>query len=87
MSIDAHPPWYLAHNAGHNAHGFKPSPRFEVDMVTIEEDLEMLATAVEMGINPFPPPKKKRPWGKFALASFMTMIMLSAVSKLMMRFV
>jgi hypothetical protein len=56
-------------------------------MVTIEEDLEMLATAVEMGINPFPAPKKKRPWAKYALASFMTMIMLSAVSKLMMRFV
>ena len=27
-------------------------------MVTIEEDLEMLAKAMEMGIDPFPPPNQ-----------------------------
>ncbi len=55
-------------------------------MVSIEEDLEMLATSLEMGIDPFPPPKKPKPWGKYALATFMTIMMLSWVSKILMRF-
>ncbi|MCS5525786.1 MAG: hypothetical protein NZ737_01760 [Candidatus Poseidoniaceae archaeon] len=55
-------------------------------MVSIEEDLEMLATSIEMGIDPFPPPKVARPWGKYALASFMTIMMVSWVSKALMRF-
>ena len=56
-------------------------------MVTIEEDLEMLATAIDMGIDPFPPPRKKRPWAKYAIASFMTIMILSWVSQYLMRFV
>jgi len=55
-------------------------------MVTIEEDLEMLAQAMRHGIDPFPPAKPKRPWGRFALASFMILLMLSWVSRIMMRF-
>tara|TARA_B110000444_G_scaffold145604_1_gene136157 strand:+ start:5956 stop:6126 length:171 start_codon:yes stop_codon:yes gene_type:complete len=56
-------------------------------MVTIEEDLEMLATSLDMGIDPFPPPREKRPWARYAIASFMTIMLLSWVSKYLMRFV
>jgi hypothetical protein len=56
-------------------------------MVTIEEDLEMLATAIDMGIDPFPPKKEKKPWAKYALASFMSIMMISWVSKFLIRFV
>tara|TARA_B100000767_G_scaffold227641_1_gene217675 strand:- start:1059 stop:1229 length:171 start_codon:yes stop_codon:yes gene_type:complete len=55
-------------------------------MVTIEEDLEMLATSLSMGIDPFPPIREKRPWAKYAIASFMTIMMISWVSKFLMRF-
>ena len=53
---------------------------------TIEEDLEMLAKAMEMGIDPFPPPKPKRPWARYAIASFLSIMMISWVSKFLMRF-
>ncbi|MBT3656939.1 hypothetical protein OAU99_01365 [Candidatus Poseidoniaceae archaeon] len=56
-------------------------------MVTIEEDLEMLATAIDMGIDPFPPKKEKKPWAKYAIASFMSIMMISWVSKFLIRFV
>jgi hypothetical protein len=56
------------------------------NMVTIEEDLEMLAKSLEMGIDPFPEPKKPVPWAKYAIASFMTIMILSWVSKVLMRF-
>ncbi|MGY8746375.1 MAG: hypothetical protein ACKVG2_07485 [Candidatus Poseidoniales archaeon] len=56
-------------------------------MVTIEEDLEMLATALDMGIDPFPHQKEKKPWAKYAIASLMTIMILSWVSKYLMRFV
>ena len=55
-------------------------------MVTIEEDLEMLAKSLEMGIDPFPPPKPKRPWARYAIASFISILMISWVSKFLMRF-
>ena len=55
-------------------------------MVSIEEDLAMLATSLEMGIDPFPPPKKKKPWAKYAIASFLSIMMISWVSKFLMRF-
>ena len=54
--------------------------------MTIEEDLEMLATSLDMGLDPFPPPKKKRPWAKYAIASFLSIMMISWVSKFLMRF-
>ena len=53
-------------------------------MVTIEEDLEMLAKSLEMGIDPFPPPKPKRPWARYAIASFLSIMMISWVSKEML---
>jgi hypothetical protein len=55
-------------------------------MVTIEEDLEELAAALRSGIDPFPPSKPKRSLGRMAIASFMIILMLSWVSKLLMRF-
>ena len=55
-------------------------------MVTIEEDLEMLARAIDMGIDPFPQPNPKNPWAKYAIASFMSIMMISWVSKFLMRF-
>jgi|TARA_B110000495_G_scaffold146785_1_gene129678 hypothetical protein len=55
-------------------------------MVTIEEDLEQLAAALRSGIDPFPPSKPKRSLGRMAIASFMIILMLSWVSKLLMRF-
>ena len=59
----------------------------EEEIGIVEEDLEMLATAIDMGIDPFPPPRKKRPWAKYAIASFMTIMILSWVSQYLMRFV
>ena len=59
---------------------------FGPNMVTIEEDLEMLAKSLEMGIDPFPPPKPKRPWARYAIASFLSIMMISWVSKFLMRF-
>ena len=59
---------------------------FGPNMVTIEEDLAMLATSLEMGIDPFPPPKKKKPWARYAIASFLSIMMISWVSKFLMRF-
>jgi len=56
-------------------------------MVSIEDDLAELAAAIEMGIDPFPPPREKRNWGKIALASFMIIMLISWVSKALMRFV
>ena len=66
---------------------FQAITRLRSNMVTIEEDLEMLAKAIEMGIDPFPPPKPKLPWAKYAIASFMSIMMISWVSKWLMRFV
>ena len=34
---------------------------------TIEEELEIIAAALEAGIDPFPPKKESRPWGRIAL--------------------
>lgn len=65
---------------------FEVTTCFGYNMVTIEEDLEMLAKAIEMGIDPFPPPKPKRPWAKYTIASFLSIMMLSWVSKYLMRF-
>ena len=43
-------------------------------MVTIEEDLEQLAAAIRIGIDPFPPTKPKRSIGRIAIASFMIIL-------------
>ncbi len=57
---------------------------------SVEEELEHLAMLVkeaeELGIDPWPEKKPSRPWAKFALASFMIIMMLSWVSRWMYRF-
>ena len=57
---------------------------------SVEEELEHLAKLVEeaeaLGMDPGPEEKQHRPWAKFALASFMIIMMISWVSKWMYRF-
>jgi hypothetical protein len=52
---------------------------------TIEEELEIIAAALEAGIDPFPPKKESRPWGRIALGWFMIIIMVSWVSEILYR--
>jgi hypothetical protein len=57
---------------------------------SVEEELEQLAALVAeaeaLGIDPWPERKPPRPWAKYALASFMIIMMLSWVSKGLYRF-
>ena len=57
---------------------------------SVEEELEHLAKLVEeaesLGIDPWPQRKPPKPWAKYALASFMILMMISWVSKWMYRF-
>jgi len=57
----------------------------------VEEHLAEMADLIEqaeaMGIDLWPETKPSRPWAKYALASFMTIMMLSWVSKVLFRFV
>ena len=50
---------------------------------SVEEELEQLAALVAeaeaLGIDPWPERKPPRPWAKYALASFMIIMMLSWV--------
>ena len=45
---------------------------------TIEEELEIIAAAIDAGIDPYPPIKESKPWGKITLGWFM-IIMLSLI--------
>tara|TARA_B110001454_G_scaffold102971_1_gene97089 strand:+ start:131 stop:346 length:216 start_codon:yes stop_codon:yes gene_type:complete len=58
---------------------------------TIEEELALLARVVDeaekMGLDPWPETKPPRPWARYAIASFMVIMMLSWVSKILFRFV
>ncbi len=58
---------------------------------SMEEELQELAALVRkaeaLGIDPWPPEKTERPWARWALGSFMIVLMLSAVSKVLFRFV
>ena len=58
---------------------------------SVEEELAELAALVreaeELGIDPWPPEKKERSCAKWAFGSFMIVLMLSAVSKVLFRFV
>ena len=58
---------------------------------SIEEELALLARIVDeaekMGIDPWPETKPPRPWARYAIASFMVIMMLSWVSKILFRFV
>jgi hypothetical protein len=53
---------------------------------TIEEDLALISKAIEMGIDPFPPKREKKRWGRMALASFMIILVVSWTSQFLMRF-
>ena len=52
---------------------------------TIEEELSIIAEAIEAGIDPFPPKKEPSRWGRTALGWFMIVIMVSWVSELLYR--
>ena len=58
---------------------------------SVEEHLAEMADLIEqaeaMGIDLWPETKPARPWAKYALASFMIIMMLSAVLKVLFRFV
>ena len=54
---------------------------------TIEEELEIIAQALEAGIDPFPPKKKPTRIAKLALGWFMIIMMVSWVSQLLYQYV
>ena len=58
---------------------------------SVEEELAQLAEVVRIAesqrIDPWPDTKPAKPLAKYALASFMTLMMLSWVSKILYRFV
>ena len=51
----------------------------------LEEEREIIAEAIEAGIDPFPPEKEPSKWAKTALGWFMVIIMVSWVSQLLYR--
>ena len=53
---------------------------------TIEEELEIIAQAIEAGIDPFPSKKESSGWGKIALGWFMIVMMISWVSQALLRY-
>jgi hypothetical protein len=52
---------------------------------TIEEELAIIAEAIEAGIDPFPPEKEPSKWAKTALGWFMIIIMVTWVSDILYR--
>ena len=52
---------------------------------TIEEELAIIAEAIDAVIDPFPPKKEPSGWAKTALGWFMIIIMVSWVSQLLYR--
>jgi hypothetical protein len=52
----------------------------------LAELAELVAQAEAMGVDLWPEAKPVRPWAKFALASFMIIMIISWVSKAMVRF-
>jgi len=52
---------------------------------TIEEELAIIAEAIDAGIDPFPPQKEPSRWARSALGWFMIIIMISWVSQLLYR--
>ena len=59
--------------------------------LTVEEELaelaQIVAEAEAEGIDPWPEPKPERPWAKWTIATFVTVMMLSWVSQLLFRVV
>ena len=54
---------------------------------TIEEELAIIAQALEAGIDPFPPKKNPTRIAKLALGWFMVIMMVSWVSQLLYQYV
>jgi|TARA_B110001454_G_scaffold127273_1_gene118695 hypothetical protein len=54
---------------------------------TIEEELEIIAQALDAGIDPFPPKKKPTRLVKLALGWFMIIMMVSWVSQFLYQYV
>ena len=52
---------------------------------TIEEELAIIAEALEAGIDPFLPKKEPNPWVKYAIGWFIAIMVVSWVSKALMR--
>ena len=52
---------------------------------TIEEELAIIAEAIDAGIDPFPPKKESSRCARSALGWFMIIIMVSWVSQLLYR--
>ena len=52
---------------------------------TIEEELAILAEAIEAGIDPFPPKKEESVWVRSSLGWFMIIIIFSWVSQILYR--
>ena len=55
------------------------------DPETIEEELELFAEAVRLGIDPFPPKRERGRILRLSLGWFMIIIMLSWVSQFLYR--
>ena len=55
------------------------------DPETIEEELELIAEAMRLGIDPFPPKKERNQVMRLALGWFMIVIMISWVSQFLYR--
>ncbi len=54
---------------------------------TIEEELEIIAQALDAGIDPFPQKKPPSSWAKTALGWFMIVMMVSWVSQFLYQYV
>ena len=52
---------------------------------TIEEELAIIAEAIEAGIDPFPPKKEESVWDRSSLGWFMIIIIFSWVSQILYR--
>ncbi|MCH1591475.1 MAG: hypothetical protein L7R66_00620 [Candidatus Thalassarchaeaceae archaeon] len=53
---------------------------------TIEEELQIIAQALDAGIDPFPPKRLPSKWVKSTLGWFMIIMMVSWVSQLLYRY-
>ena len=66
--------------------GTRPRSREEMKQPeTNEEELAIIAEAIDAGIDPFPPKKEPSRWARAALGWFMIIIMVSWVSQLLYR--
>ena len=52
---------------------------------TIEEELAIIAEAIEAGIDPLPPKKEESEWVRSSLGWFMIIIIFSWVSQILYR--